>query len=255
MNKKDLKEFLDEKSSQYQNSAFFDEDPIQIPARFTLQKDIEIAGFLTATIAWGNRKSIINNANRMMDLMDHSPADFIENHTESDLQSLQPFVHRTFNGEDITFFIKALQRLYRSHATLEDYFIPRQVAKNSTHNLHGAIDDFRTDFLRDYSGRTTKHIASPAKGSTAKRIHMYLRWMVRKGPVDFGIWHNVPTSLLSCPVDVHSGRVARKLGILSRTQNDCKTVLELDDSLRKLDPSDPVKYDFALFGLGVFEKF
>ncbi len=250
LSSEELLNFLNEKAKQYENSAFFDDDPIQIPARFSDPLDIEISGFLTATIAWGNRKSIINNANGMMERMDDSPADFIQNASPEDLKSLSSFVHRTFNGEDFQFFVLALRRIYASHKSLEAYF--SQIKED---NLHSSIDVFRKDFLNGYSGRTTKHIASPSNGSTAKRIHMYLRWMVRKGPVDFGLWKGVSPSLLSCPVDVHSGRVARKLGLLKRTQNDVKTVLELDNSLRKLDPKDPVKFDFALFGLGVFEKF
>lgn len=251
MNKLELKDFLDTKVEQYQNSAFFDSDPIQIPAQFSKKQDIEIAGFLTATLAWGNRKSIIKNCTQLIDLMDRAPFDFIENFKASDLVNFQKFVHRTFNYQDLEFFFFRLRELYKKQDTLESYFIP-------THQdlrMVSGIMKFRNAFLEDYTGRTTKHVANPEKGSTVKRINMFLRWMVRTGPVDFGIWNNLSPSILSCPLDVHSGRVARKLSLLSRTSNDYKAVVELDLALREMDAKDPVKYDFALFGLGVFEKF
>lgn len=254
MNKTELKEFLDAKVEQYNNPKFIESDPIQIPHQFTLKEDIEISGFLTATIAWGNRKSIINNAKRMVALLDNSPYDFIINHEISDLEKLQPFVHRTFNGDDAIQFIKSLKHIYLNHNGLEAVFTKHA----ESHSVQNAISKFKTTFFEvEHLARTQKHVSDPLKNSAAKRINMFLRWMVRndKTGVDFGIWNSLSPSQLSCPLDVHSGNVARKLGLLSRKQNDAKALLDLDTALRKLDPNDPVKYDFALFGLGVFEGF
>lgn len=252
MNKNDLKEFLDEKVELYNNPNFIESDPVQIPHLFTLKEDIEIAGFLAATIAWGNRKMIIKNAHKMMDLMGNSPFDFVMNHSESQLESLENFVHRTFNGKDFVGFIKGLQHIYQNHDGLEAVF---SIENDS---LQITISNFKQLFFEaPHLARTEKHISDPLNGSAAKRINMYLRWMVRndnKG-VDFGIWKNISASKLSCPLDVHSGNVARKLNLLSRKQNDAKALAELDKNLRDLDAKDPVKYDFALFGLGVFEGF
>lgn len=254
MDKTELKEFLNDKVEQYNNPKFIESDPIQIPHQFSLKEDIEIAGFLTATIAWGNRKSIINNANRMMDFLDNSPFDFIINHNENDLEKLLPFVHRTFNGDDAIQFITCLQHVYKNHNGLEHVF-----AKHAEKlSLQKSISEFKTIFFEvEHLQRTQKHVSDPLKNSAAKRINMFLRWMVRKdnAGVDFGIWKSISPSQLSCPLDVHSGNVARKLGLLTRKQNDAKALLELDTALRKLDKEDPVKYDFALFGLGVFEGF
>lgn len=254
MTKTELKEFLDIKVIQYNNPEFITTDPIQIPHAFTKKEDIEIAAFLTATIAWGNRKSIITNASRMMELMDHTPHDFILYHSDDDLDRFQGFVHRTFNETDLSFFVKSLQNIYTHHNGLEAVF-----AKHTeTDNLQTAISKFKAVFFEiPHPKRTTKHVSDPLKGSAAKRINMFLRWMVRDAAtgVDFGIWKTIPTALLSCPLDVHSGNVARKLGLLKRKQNDAKALAELDKSLRKLDANDPAKYDFALFGLGVFEGF
>jgi len=250
----ELKEFLDAKVVQYNNAKFIDSDPIQIPHRFSLKEDIEIAGFLTATISWGNRKSIINNANRMMNLMGNSPFDFIMNHKESDLEGLQNFVHRTFNGTDLIQFIKSLNHIYKHHVGLEHVF----ALKAEKHSLQNSISYFKSIFFEiEHTSRTQKHISDPIKNSAAKRINMFLRWMIRNdhAGVDFGIWKKLSPSQLSCPLDVHSGNVARKLGLLTRKQNDSKALAELDASLRNLDPHDPVKYDYALFGLGVFEGF
>ena len=254
MNKAELKDFLDTKVIQYNNYKFIESDPIQIPHQFSKKEDIEIAGFLTASIAWGNRKSIINNAKRMMDLLDHSPFDFIINHQETDLEKLQGFVHRTFNDVDFTQFIKSLKHIYLNHHGLEAVFT--QYAEKQS--MQNAISKFKTTFFEiNHLQRTQKHISDPLKNSAAKRLNMFLRWMVRndKTGVDFGIWENLSPSQLSCPLDVHSGNVARQLGLLNRKQNDAKALLELDTALRQLDANDPVKYDFALFGLGVFENF
>lgn len=254
MRKIELKEFLEAKVLEYNQPLFLETDPIQIPHLFSKKEDIEISGFLTATIAWGNRKSIINNARKLMLLMDNSPFDFITNHTATDLGSLQGFVHRTFNANDLEYFIKSLKNLYLNHNGLEGVFTQFQ----EKDNLQPTISKFKDIFFElPFEARTTKHISDPLKGSAAKRINMFLRWMIRDAStsVDFGLWKNISPSKLSCPLDVHSGNVARKLKLLNRKQNDAKALAELDKSLRKLDPKDPVKYDFALFGLGVFEKF
>lgn len=254
LKKQELKDFLDEKVNLYNHPKFIESDPIQIPHLFTKKEDIEIAAFLTATIAWGNRKSIINNANQMMELLDHSPFEFITQHTASDLDKLTPFVHRTFNGNDFMQFIKSLQNIYQNHKGLEAVFA--QYAEKES--LQNSIHQFKKVFFElPHLERTQKHVGDPLKNSAAKRINMYLRWMVRNdnNGVDFGIWQSLSPSQLSCPLDVHSGNVARKLGLLKRKQNDGKALAELDKALRKLDSKDPVKYDFALFGLGVFEGF
>ena len=254
MNRIQLKEFLDEKVIVYNNPNFIESDPIQIPHKFSLKEDIEIAGFLVATIAWGNRKSIINNGHRLIEIMGNSPFDFVMNFSEKNSESLSPFVHRTFNNEDLFCFLKALQNIYKNHEGLENVFA-NYAEKNS---MQPAIHRFKKIFFEiPHASRTQKHISDPLKNSAAKRINMFLRWMVRNdnAGVDFGIWKRIDPSQLSCPLDVHSGNVARKLKLLVRKQNDGKALAELDNSLRKLDPNDPVKYDFALFGLGVFERF
>lgn len=252
MIKPDLKEFLEEKYDKYNRPDFIDSDPISIPHQFTLKEDIEISGFLSATIAWGQRITIINNANKMIKLMGNSPYDFILHAKEKDVQKMNDFVHRTFNGTDATFFIKSLKNIYKNHGGLQNVF--------SSNSTLSSISNFRTIFFSiPHPSRTSKHVSNPAENSSAKRLCMYLRWMVRKDKrgVDFGIWNNKsfqPKNLM-CPLDVHSGNVARKLGLLKRTQNDWKAVEELTLNLKKFDPADPVKYDFALFGLGAFEKF
>ncbi|ELY2010373.1 TIGR02757 family protein [Flavobacterium psychrophilum] len=254
MNLSELQSFLDEKVILYNNLNFIESDPIQIPHLFSLKEDIEIAGFLSATIAWGNRKMIINNSHKMMQLMGNSPYDFVLSHNENQLESLNKFVHRTFNGQDFVQFIKSLQHIYTNHNGLEAVF-----AKNATKDsMQKSISEFKKIFFENnHLPRTQKHISDPISGSAAKRINMFLRWMVRQDAqgVDFGLWKTISPSALSCPLDVHSGNVARKLQLLLRKQNDAKAVYELDTNLRLLDPNDPVKYDFALFGLGVFEKF
>ena len=254
MNQSELKSFLDEKVALYNNTNFIESDPVQIPHLFSLKEDIEIAGFLSATIAWGNRKMIIKNSHIMISLMGNSPYDFVMSHSENDLEKLSCFVHRTFNGADFTTFIKGLQHIYRNYSGLENVFSKNQ----GKDNLQNSIHEFKQLFFEiEHQPRTQKHISDPSNNSAAKRINMYLRWMIRQDTkgVDLGIWKSITPSLLSCPLDVHSGNVARKLGLLSRKQNDGKAVAELDVKLRKFDPQDPAKYDFALFGLGVFEGF
>ncbi|WP_340198716.1 TIGR02757 family protein [Ascidiimonas sp. W6] len=254
LSKKELKNFLDEKAEKYNSLAFIETDPIQIPHQFEQKEDIEIAAFLTATISWGNRKSIITNANKMMQIMGQSPYDFIMNYTPSKVSLFDSFVHRTFNAKDLAYFVVALQHIYKNLDGMETLF----ANYSDQSNLQTAIHEFKKLFFElAHPVRTQKHISDPLKGSAAKRINMFLRWMIRndtKG-VDFGIWKSISPGILSCPLDIHSGNVARKLGLLTRKQNDARAVTELDTNLRKLNPKDPVIYDFALFGLGVFEKF
>lgn len=254
MNQKELKNFLDEKVILYNNPNFIESDPIQIPHLFSLKEDIEIAGFLSATIAWGNRKMIIKNAHKMMQLMSNSPYDFVMNCNENQLEKLNGFVHRTFNSIDFQTFIISLRHIYKKHNGLETVFSKDY----KTDNLQQNISEFKRLFFEvNHLQRTQKHISDPLNNSAAKRINMFLRWMIRQDNcgVDLGIWKTISPSKLSCPLDVHSGNVARKLGLLTRKQNDAKALSELDFNLRKLDQYDPAKYDFALFGLGVFESF
>lgn len=254
MTVEELIAFLDEKVLYYNQPEFILTDPIQIPHLFRNKEDIEIAAFLTATISWGNRKTILRNGRRMMELMGNAPADFVRNATGDDLERLDGFVHRTFNAVDFQYFIRGLRHLNENYGGLEAVF-----TKYSTPvSTQRAIHEFKKLFFElQHERRTEKHISDPFKNSAAKRINMFLRWMVRQDyqGVDFGLWENISASALSCPLDVHSGNVARKLGLLKRKQNDAKAVAELDLALRQLDPGDPVKYDFALFGLGVFESF
>ncbi len=254
MTKAELKDFLDAKVLQYNLPKFLETDPIQIPHEFSKKEDIEISAFLTSTVAWGNRKSIITNAKKMMERMDNAPHEFVLNHKPEDLANFEGFVHRTFNSQDLSFFVQSLKNIYINHKGLESVFV-----KNASNTgMHKSISEFKKIFFEiPHPQRTTKHVSDPLKGSAAKRINMYLRWMVRSNAtgVDFGLWKSISPATLSCPLDVHSGNVARKLGLLHRKQNDAKALAELDKNLRKLDPHDPVKYDFALFGLGVFEKF
>ncbi|MDI6047610.1 TIGR02757 family protein [Flavobacterium yafengii] len=254
MNSSELKSFLDEKVIQYNTLDFIESDPVQIPHLFSQKEDIEIAGFLSATIAWGNRKMIIKNSHKMMDLMGNAPYDFVMSHTEKDLERLETFVHRTFNGQDFASFIRSLKNIYENHNGLESVYAKNQELKT----MQNSISEFKKTFFEiPHQIRTQKHISDPLNNSAAKRINMYLRWMVRQDTkgVDLGIWKSISPASLSCPLDVHSGNVARKLGLLTRKQNDAKALAELDLRLREFDPIDPVKYDFALFGLGVFEKF
>lgn len=258
MNRSFLKDYLDSKVGLYNTPDFIEDDPISIPHTFSKKEDIEIAALLSATIAWGQRKTIIKNCFKMMKLMDNSPYDFIMNHTKEDLERFNDFKHRTFNGEDLKCFITQIQRIYKKHGGLEKVFSDG-IQDNTEKCCSGAIENFRDVFkegISEEQNRTLKHVSSPASGSACKRLIMFLRWMVRddKKGVDFGIWQSISTDCLSCPLDVHSGNVARKIGLIQRKTNDWKAVKQLDKQLRKLDPIDPAKYDFALFGLGVYEK-
>lgn len=253
MTNSELKQLLDEKYEEYCSPQFIESDPISIPHLFEENQDIEISGFISAVIAWGQRPTIIKNAKKAMSLMGDEPYRFVMEHSENDLKSLNGFVHRTFNSIDLKHFVRGLRNIYSYHESLEDVFLAG--IEEGDINLKHSIHHFKNEFFSiPHEKRTQKHVADPMKGSSAKRINMYLRWMCRpkdKG-VDFGIWNRIPTSILSCPLDVHSGRNARQLGLLNRTQNDWKAVEELDASLRKFDPVDPVKYDYALFGMGVY---
>jgi uncharacterized protein (TIGR02757 family) len=254
LNDTDLKAFLEEKVAVYNTFDFIENDPVCIPHRYHLKEDIEIAGFLAATISWGNRKTIVRNAIRMLDLLGESPYDFVMSCNTMQLQSLDDFVHRTFNGEDYKCFIASLKHIYTLHGGLEAVFNKYAEPRS----LQFAIHRFKQLFFeKSTAERSKKHVSDPMAGSSAKRINMYLRWMVRndKNGVDLGIWTSLHSHQLSCPLDIHTGNVARKLGLLDRIQNDARAVTALDESLRKLDPVDPVKYDFALFGLGIFEGF
>ncbi len=249
-----LKAFLDEKVEKYNQTAFIASDPISIPHRFIEKKDREIAGFFAATLAWGQRVTILKNADRLMQWMDFTPFDFIVNHRPADLKPFLSFVHRTFNGDDCLFFIAALREIYSTRPDLESVFVE---GLERFGDMAGAISHFRRVMLStEHLPRSRKHLPDPMQGSASKRINMYLRWMVRADNcgVDFGIWEKIPPSELLCPLDVHSGRTARSLGLLNRLQDDMKAVIELSERLRELNPEDPVSYDFALYGLGVFEK-
>ena len=250
--KEDLKKFLDLKYQEYNNLNFIEKDPIQIPHLFEKKEDIEISAFLISVISWGNRKSIINSGKKMMNILDYSPYDFIINCSEKDIKKIN-FTHRTFNSIDLQFFIRSLKNIYKNHNCLENIFI----SKYKSEFMFDGISNFREVFFSiDHEKRTEKHISNPNKGSCCKRINMFLRWVVRDDKnVDFGIWKKIKKSKLSCPLDLHSGRVARKLGLIKRKQNDIKSLIELDKNLRIFDKNDPVKYDFSLFGLGIYEGF
>lgn len=251
----DIKSFLDLKFATFNHTAFIETDPIQVPALFTTKENIEIAGFLAATLAWGQRPTIIRNALKMITLMDNNPVEFILHTTEDEWEPFLDFKHRTFNGTDCICFLKALKNIYLNHGGLEQVFTDG-FRKDET--IFSALKHFRKIFFEAaHERRSEKHVSDVEKGASAKRLNMYLRWMVRSDSagVDFGLWKQIPPSALMLPLDVHTGNVARKLGLLTRTQNDWKAVEEITARLRNFDPKDPVKYDFALFGLGVFERF
>lgn len=248
----ELQEILDFKQAEYQNPRFIETDPIQIPKQFTLKEDIEISAFITATLAWGQRPQIIKKSQLWMQLMDYQPYNFITQASQIEFQRFSEFVYRTFNADDAFFFLAALRNIYLYNGGLENVFakFPK--------DMKASIAYFRSVFVETpHLKRSEKHIANTDKGSAAKRINMFLRWMVRdaKLGVDFGLWNKIRPADLMIPLDTHSGRVARKLGLLKRTQSDWRAVEELTTNLKKFDPNDPIKYDFALFGMGVFEKF
>jgi len=247
-----LFEFLEAKWQKYENEAFIGEDPIAIPRSLQKKEDIEISAFLTATIAWGNRKSIMTNARRMLDIMDGEPHAFLLNAGAAELSRAEHFVHRTFNGTDFLYFVASLANIYRNHGGLEGVF---SSAFRQDGGAGAAIHRFREVFFElDHPARTLKHVADPLKGSSAKRLNMFLRWMVRSAQrgVDFGMWTSISPSQLAIPLDVHTGNVARSLGLMERPTNDWRAVEALMEALRAFDANDPVKYDFALFGTGVY---
>jgi uncharacterized protein (TIGR02757 family) len=255
-----LKKFFDDKVKQYNQVSFIKDDPVCIPHLFSKPADIEIAGLFAAVFAWGNRTTIINKSKELMAMMDNSPHDFCLNHTARELQKLEVFKHRTFNATDLFYFIDFIKHHYTQHTSLETAFVFK---KNSSGDERGIVEQALTHFhnyffsLEHVSLRTKKHIATPYKGSTCKRLNMFLRWMVRKDNhgVDFGIWKKIKPADLICPIDVHVARVAKRFDLLHRKQIDWQAAVELTGYLRTLDPQDPVKYDFALFGLGVMEKY
>lgn len=249
MDQQSLKDFLDFKAAQYEHPIFLESDPIQLPHQFSKKADIEITAFLISTIAWGNRQSIIKSGRKLLEIMEQSPHEFVCNYIPSDLR----FVHRTFNTDDLDFFLRSLRAIY-AESDLETCFRPHPEIPG----MQGRIVQFRSAFLAsEHLARSEKHLSNPLKNSACKRINMFLRWMVRPNTrgVDFGIWKSIPPSELYLPLDVHTSNNARRLGLLTRKQDDWKALEELMISLRSFDPDDPVKYDFALFGLGAFEGF
>jgi uncharacterized protein (TIGR02757 family) len=254
-NIQDLREFLDERVHRYEKPGFIEDDPISVPHRFTRNQDIEIAGLFAAVLAWGQRPVILRNSLEIMRRMDNKPYDFVRHHSTKDLKQLEGFVHRTFNDTDLLYFVHFLHHWYQHHDSLESLFAP---AADDLNTGAGLIRFHQTFFsLPDAPARTQKHIATPERNSACKRINMFLRWMVRsnKGGVDFGIWKSIRPNQLICPIDLHVDRVARKLGLIRSKGMNWKTAVALTDRLKQLDPADPVKYDFALFGLGVIEDY
>ena len=250
-----LKNLLDEKVRLYNQPSFIERDPISIPHQFTKKQDIEISGLFAAVLAWGNRTTIINNCNKLMIWMDHAPHDFILNHKDPELKPFMHFSHRTFNASDLLYFLSFLQYHYRQHDSLEQAFTP---GKYTDETVERALIHFHNYFFSvEHPERTRKHIATPARKSACKRINMYLRWMVRKDGhgVDFGIWKKIKMSQLVCPLDVHVGRVAQRLGLIENEKANWQNALHLTDQLRQLNPQDPAVYDYALFGLGMAERY
>jgi len=251
----DIFNLLELKYNIYNKPEFITTDPIQVPHLFSKSEDIEIAAFLISTIAWGQRKTIINNGKKMVEMMGMKPYEFIINFTDNELKPFLNFKHRTFNGDDSLFFIYSLKNIYKNHGGLKQVFLKGYSIDNS---IYSALRYFRKVFFTpEHLKRTEKHVSNVSKNSSAKRLNMFLRWMVRKDEcgIDFGIWDEIPTSKLFIPLDIHTGTIARKLGLLKRKQNDWKAVEELTKNLIQLNPDDPVKYDFALFGMGAFEDF
>lgn len=249
-----LKDFFDEKVMQYNQPSFIEHDPLSIPHLFTRRQDIEIAGFFSAIFAWGNRTIIINKSKELLQRMDMAPHDFVLHHQASDLKRLLGFKHRTFNDADILYFIEFFHQHYKLYNSLEGAFTKGFTKKDE--HIGPALIYFKQNFFSyEHLRRTEKHISSPLQKSTCKRLNMFLRWMVRtdKNGVDFGIWKTIKPSQLICPIDVHVARVAQRFHLLQRTQTDWQAAVELTKYLRNLDPVDPVKYDFALFGIGVME--
>jgi len=255
MNFPEIKDFLDERYREYSNPSFISTDPVSVPHHYSGKQDIEISGFWTAVLSWGKRATIIRKANELFSLMDHAPYEFILNHEDNDLIKLLTFRHRTFNATDTLYFIHFLHSYYSDHDSLEDLFLPDP----GENTIESGLNRFHSAFfnLPEAPERTRKHISAPERKSACKRLNMFLRWMVRTNAegVDFGIWHKIKPSQLVCPCDLHVDRVARKLGLITRNHADWKAAVELTENLKILDRNDPVKYDYALFGLGIIEKF
>jgi uncharacterized protein (TIGR02757 family) len=253
-----LKDFFDRKTKQYNQVSFIKDDPISIPHSFTQKQDIEIAGFFSALFAWGNRTSIINSSKKLIGLMQNAPYEFVTGFKEADLIPLMHFAHRTFNPTDLFYTLKFLKQHYQTSDSLETAF-SRGMNRDdeTTENVLNAFHNYFFSIDKDFPPRTKKHVAAPFKKSSCKRLNMFLRWMVRNDDtgVDFGLWKEISPSQLVCPIDVHVSRVAKRFGLIKRNQTDWMAALELTKNLKRLDPHDPVKYDFALFGLGVIEKF
>jgi uncharacterized protein (TIGR02757 family) len=251
-----LKHFLDAKVALYNKPSFIEKDPICIPHSFTKKQDIEIAGLFAAVLAWGNRTTIINNCRKLIMWMDNNPHDFILHHKDTDLKPFVHFAHRTFNATDLLYFISLLQHHYQQHDSLEDAFVAGKQYKEGT--VEQALSHFHNYFFSiEHPERTKKHIATPERNSACKRLNMYLRWMVRKdnAGVDFGIWEKIKPHQLICPLDVHVARVAERLGLLGNIKSNWKNAMHLTDQLRLINPKDPAIYDYALFGLGIGERF
>jgi uncharacterized protein (TIGR02757 family) len=250
----DLKEFLDERAGRYNQRSFIEADPIRVPRMFNRKENIEVAAFLTSTISWGNRPAIIKSATALMQRMDYHPCDFILNASEEELLHLKSYVYRTFQGVDCIYFVRSLRNIYLNYGGLQEVM---EQGFRTGGSVKEALQCFFNRFFEIPGERTRKHVAQVAHGASAKRLNMFLRWMVRNDStgVDFGLWNGIPASELMLPLDLHTGNVARELGLLQRKQNNWKAVEEVTAKLRAMDPADPVKYDFALFGLGIFEKF
>jgi uncharacterized protein (TIGR02757 family) len=259
MELQNLKEFFDKKANEYNRPSFIKDDPVCIPHLFTRKQDVEIAGFFAAIFAWGIRTTIINKSKELMQLMDMAPYDFVVNHTDTDLKRMLAFKHRTFNTTDLLYFNSFLKHHYSRFNSLEDAFCKHIDKGSPGEETEQMLTGFHRYFfsLEDMPERTRKHIATPAKNSSCKRLNMYLRWMVRrdKKGVDFGIWKKIDPAWLICPIDVHVARVAKRFNLLQRSQVDWQAAMELTGYLRTLDAHDPAKYDFALFGLGVIERY
>ncbi|MGZ5245839.1 MAG: TIGR02757 family protein [Flavitalea sp.] len=256
--KEDLIEFFNKKVDQFNQPSFIKDDPVFVPHQFNKKQDIEISGFFAATFAWGVRTTIINKSMELMKLMDNAPHQFIIQHEEKDLKKFLHFKHRTFNTTDLLYFISFLKFHYSRHSSLEKAFFPSS-NKKDLNAVEKGLNHFYSYFfsLEDAPPRTKKHVAAPQRKSSCKRLNMFLRWMVRNDEhgVDFGIWKSIQPSQLICPVDLHVARVAKRFGLLDRKLVDWQAAVELTEHLRKLDKNDPAKYDFALFGLGILEKY
>lgn len=246
-----MRELLERLHDRYNNESFIEADPISVPHSFTHPVDREIAGFLAATIAWGNRRAIVQSAHRMMRYMDNAPEDFVRNATEADMEYLRTYVHRTFNGVDFQDFVRGMRHIITEWGSVGNYFETRYEEHG---DLRPVFSDFRRDFFAvEHDPHCEKHLSSIDKGAACKRLCMYLRWFVRHDDrgVDFGMWRRIPMSALYMPLDIHTGRMGRNLGLLNRKQSDWKAVEELTASLRELHADDPVRYDYSLFGLGI----